>query len=211
MVRKLGDGTTITQERNAFVARDSEGRLRDEEQSLGPASLDSVADHMTLITITDPVARKTIRLNIKKKTANIWNGAGSVLIGPGQPHEPVASMAGGLLLPIEVIMPSHWTVEELGTKTIEGITVQGTRKTNVVPINTIGNDRQMTMVREMWKSPELGVVLLSKTEDPRDGVTTTEYSNIRVGEPDPALFQVPSDYTIEDRTLPQKTVLNEPK
>jgi hypothetical protein len=55
--------------------------------------------------------------------------------------------------------------------------------------------------QELWTSEELGVVTWSRVEVP--GMTTTrELQNISTDDPDPGLFQVPSDFTIVDDTIP---------
>ncbi|MFL6545931.1 MAG: hypothetical protein ACJ8LM_12220, partial [Candidatus Udaeobacter sp.] len=51
---------------------------------------------------------------------------------------------------------------------------------------------------EIWYSPALQIVVSSKRNDPRTGESTYTLSNIQRGEPNPSLFQVPSDYTIQD-------------
>jgi hypothetical protein len=53
-------------------------------------------------------------------------------------------------------------------------------------------------VNETWYSPELQMVILSKRSDPRFGETTYRVTNIVRSEPDAALFQVPSEYTVID-------------
>jgi hypothetical protein len=66
------------------------------------------------------------------------------------------------------------------------------------PEGAIGNDRPITTVTETWMSSDLKTVVLSKSSDPRFGDSTTKLTNIVMAEPDPALFQVPSDYSIMD-------------
>ena len=61
----------------------------------------------------------------------------------------------------------------------------------------MGNDREVISTNESWQSKELGMAVLSKNSDPRSGERTTKLTNLNRGEPDPALFQVPADYTIE--------------
>ncbi len=51
---------------------------------------------------------------------------------------------------------------------------------------------------ERWYSPELQVVVQTKTSDPRMGETTYRLANLVRSEPDLSLFQVPSDYTIKE-------------
>ena len=42
--------------------------------------------------------------------------------------------------------------------------------------------------------------MLSKCTDPRSGSSTLRIQNLERSEPDPALFQVPADYTIVEET-----------
>jgi hypothetical protein len=85
----------------------------------------------------------------------------------------------------------------LGGETIDGVYAEGTRITHVTPAGTIGNDRDISMVTETWRSPDLQLDVLSKTTDPRSGERTTEIKNLNRAEPDPALFQVPPDYKVQ--------------
>lgn len=88
------------------------------------------------------------------------------------------------------------TTEDLGTKTIESVTAQGKRLTEIIPANTIGNDRDIRIVNETWYAPSLHMVVQERRSDPRFGETTFSLTDIVLGEPAPDLFQVPSDYTI---------------
>src|SRR5262245_7316473 len=88
--------------------------------------------------------------------------------------------------------------ESLGTQTIEGVAAEGTRVTFTIPAGKIGNERPIVTVNERWYSPELQTVVLSKNSDPRMGETTYRLTNIVRSEPDPSLFQVPSDYTVNE-------------
>jgi hypothetical protein len=88
--------------------------------------------------------------------------------------------------------------EQLGTQTIEGVAAEGTRVTFTIPAGKIGNDRPIVTVNERWYSQELQTVVMSKNSDPRMGETTYRLTNIDRSEPDPSLFQVPPDYTIQE-------------
>ncbi len=91
--------------------------------------------------------------------------------------------------------------ESLGTKTMEGVQVTGTRTTSTIPAGTIGNDRDLNILRETWYSSELKLVIQSTQSDPRFGETTYTLKNIQQGSPDVTLFQVPANYTI-DKIVP---------
>ena len=61
-----------------------------------------------------------------------------------------------------------------------------------------GNDKPMQVVTEKWFSPELQTVILSKHTDPFIGEMTFRLVNIKIGEPAPALFKIPGDYTLTE-------------
>jgi len=93
--------------------------------------------------------------------------------------------------------------ESLGTQAIEGVMAEGTRITLTIPAGKIGNERPIVSVNERWFSPELQTVVLTKNSDPRMGETTYRLTNINRSEPDPSLFQVPADYTIDEGVGPR--------
>ena len=88
--------------------------------------------------------------------------------------------------------------ESLGKQMIEGIEAEGKRTVTTIPVGAIGNERAIEIVSESWYSPELQTVIMNKRTDPTSGETTYRLTNIRRGEPDASLFQVPSDYTIKE-------------
>src|SRR5262249_29941945 len=90
------------------------------------------------------------------------------------------------------------STESLGKQMIEGVEAEGQRVTVTIQAGKIGNERPIVTVNERWYSPELQTVVLSKNSDPRIGETTYKLINIDRSEPNPALFQVPSDYTVEE-------------
>ena len=94
--------------------------------------------------------------------------------------------------------PPETRVEPLGARDIDGIRADGTRTTITLPAGAIGNVRPIDVVSERWYSPELHVVVLSTRTDPRFGETTYRVTNVVRAEPPPELFQVPSDYQIQD-------------
>jgi hypothetical protein len=94
--------------------------------------------------------------------------------------------------------------ESLGTKTIEGVTAEGTRLTLTIPAGEIGNTLPIEVVDETWYSAELQLVVMSKRRDPRSGETTYRLTNISRSEPDRSLFEVPADYTVQEGNMPLK-------
>ena len=88
--------------------------------------------------------------------------------------------------------------EQLGKQTIEGVEAEGTRTTVTIPAGEIGNERAIEIVSERWFSPELQLVVMTRNSDPRTGETTYKLTNINRTEPAKSLFEVPSDYTIQE-------------
>jgi hypothetical protein len=99
---------------------------------------------------------------------------------------------------------SKMSTEDLGSQTMEGIIVNGLRTTRTIPAGEIGNERPITVVTEVWTSPDLKTVVYSKRSDPRMGEQTYQLTNIVRAEPDASLFTVPGDFKIVEG--PQRIV-----
>jgi hypothetical protein len=112
------------------------------------------------------------------------------------------TLAGGLVekggATIEKVIKDQRREETLDPRVIEGVQANGHRVTTTVPAGAIGNDQPITIVSEEWVSPDLNVLVLTQHSDPRSGESTYRLVNILRVEPDPSLFQVPSDYTIRE-------------
>jgi hypothetical protein len=89
------------------------------------------------------------------------------------------------------------TAEQLGSRTILGVSTIGTRTKTVIPAGTIGNNSDITIVRETWFSPELRIVMESTQTDPRFGQTTYSITSLDQADPDENLFQVPPGYNVQ--------------
>jgi hypothetical protein len=232
MKQTLADGSHIVQTTTATVARDSDGRtMRVQKLStMGPWKDSSPGNSPALTTIFDPVAQEHIDYTSDSKIAHVFlmpsvppgamvraeggfdvavsNSAGVMekglmVSGPG----PVGAVTQRFALQAgptsphlsEAVKPK---TESLGTKSMEGVQVTGTRSTSTIPAGTIGNDRDLNIIRETWYSPELKLVIQSTQSDPRFGETTYTLKNIQQGSPDVTLFQVPANYTI-DKIIPR--------
>jgi hypothetical protein len=205
----LADGSHITQTTTALIARDSDGRTV-RTQKLG--------NNTTFTTILDPIAKTHVHYTSDTKIAHVMplptpttlpSGA-AVAIGTevsGVAMGPVVAAAGffeqGHAISSQVSNGSNTGTESLGTKTIEGIEVVGTRSTSTISAGTIGNDKDLTTTREAWYSPALKLVIQSTQNDPRFGQTTYTLKDIQQVSPDEAVFQVPSDYKVEEIPMPK--------
>ncbi|HEY6401223.1 MAG TPA: energy transducer TonB [Blastocatellia bacterium] len=88
--------------------------------------------------------------------------------------------------------------ESLGSQMIEGVMAEGTRITVTIPAGSMGNERPINATYERWRSKALQMDLLIKSVDPRSGEATQQITNLTLGDPDPALFEIPPDYTIQE-------------
>jgi hypothetical protein len=92
-----------------------------------------------------------------------------------------------------------WKTEAPGKETIEGVEVEHTRSTFTIPAGEIGNVQPIEIVDESWYSPELQIMIMTRHRDPREGETTYRLTNISRSEPDRSFFEVPADYTIQNK------------
>jgi hypothetical protein len=198
----LLDGNRIHRETQGKTFRDSEGRVRNETESEFPGRMGKQVQ----ITINDPVAQNFIWLNPETKTATIHHIA-STGIGTGTPVGD-QSRERALLESLQKLQPStaelpqnppRLHVEKLGTREIEGVTATGTRRSRTIPAGEIGNEKPIKSVLETWYSEELKTVVLTTNDDPQSGQTVMRLVNIRIGEPEPSLFDVPADYTVKEQ------------
>jgi hypothetical protein len=93
------------------------------------------------------------------------------------------------------------TVESLGTRQMEGITVVGRRSKTVIPTGQIGNDRPIEITDERWESQDLKLLVRSHHHDPRTGDIDYQLTNIVRVEPPGDLFAIPGDYKTDDSTF----------
>jgi hypothetical protein len=108
----------------------------------------------------------------------------------------------GMMLQKHMDEQASATTEDLGSQTMEGILVNGVRTTHTIPAGQIGNERPISIVTEIWTSPDLKTVIFSKRSDPRMGEQTFRLTNIVRAEPDPSLFTVPPDFKIVEGPQP---------
>lgn len=200
----LNDGNRIVRKITAKVYRDSEGRTRREQAVQTPFGPESPDDVPRFVTISDPGARAHYTLDSRTKTAQ-------KMLFPSPERIPASGKIGVLSPNLSTVPPqvsnrvarpmerSPATSESLGTETIEGFEAQGTRSTMTIPAGQVGNERPIEIVTEQWYSPALHMMVRSKRNDPRMGESVTRLTNISLEEPDPSLFEIPPDYTVEER------------
>jgi hypothetical protein len=212
-IQTLADGNRIVQTNTGTVARDSQGRTRQDAALPAIGNL-SAASAPHLVFIQDPVAGTSYTLNLTDKTA--WKNPAP----PAGAVEPGAAVGGSTFFvhtesgmpplpppgPPMIAMTKRLATEEaseantepLGSQTMEGVVANGVRTTRTIPAGQIGNDRPINIVTEVWTSTDLKTIVSSKRNDPRMGEQTFRLTNIVRAEPDPSLFTVPADFKIID-------------
>jgi hypothetical protein len=229
-IQTLADGNRIVQTFTGSTARDSQGRTR-QDAPLPPLGNLSAANAPHLVFIRDPVSQTSYTLDLTNKTAQKMTAPPPGIDGP-EPSVSAESGAGAPVpapmpdkffiqmraegssegqlplspMPMGAVMAgdgeSQVSTENLGSQTIEGVLVNGTRATRTIPAGQIGNEQPITIVTEVWFSPDLKTVVYSQRTDPRTGEQTFRLTNIVRAEPDPSLFTVPADFNVVDGAKP---------
>jgi hypothetical protein len=196
VIQTLADGNRIEQRTSAIVARDGRGRTRREQNGIALGALAARGDS-PIVTITDPTTRTNLDLHQDTKIAH---RSQSIRTVPPVPSSAVGGVigAGEAGIATRESSPDVRT-RKLGTKEIEGVRVEGTETTVTIRAGAMGNRLPIRLVSERWYSPELKVVVMTRRIDPRFGETRFHLTNIVRGEPPAHLFEVPSDFRIEDR------------
>jgi hypothetical protein len=218
-VQTLADGNRIAQSSTGTVARDSQGRRRQDTTLPAIGNL-SAANAPHLVFIQDPVAQTSYTLSLTEKTAHkmppmpppppggpgpegsntFFVQMGGVVTAAGPLPPPLPPIGGGKVLFTAEL--GQASTEDLGSQTMEGVFVTGVRTTRTIPAGQIGNERPISIVTEVWTSPDLKMIVYSKRSDPRMGEQTFQLTNITRAEPDPSLFTVPADFKLVEGPKP---------
>ena len=221
-IQVLADGNRIVRRSTSTVYRDSEGRTRREQTlgAVGPFSVAGEQRQMVFINdaasganyILDPEKKTAKKLLMRVSTASGKKGADTTLSFPrvqGRGPEvfevpfppPAVGGGGGVIVApsrADRVQRKEAKTESLGKQSIEGVEAEGTRSTITIAAGEIGNELPINIVSETWYSPELQMVVMTRHSDPRFGETTYKLTNINRSEPARSLFEVPSDYTIDE-------------
>lgn len=103
------------------------------------------------------------------------------------------------LIQLPMLPREGGTTTALPAREIEGLKVTGERTTWTLEAGRIGNEKPIVSSREVWRSPELMLTVMSRDADPRSGEQTYRLEKIKRGEPDPALMKPPTDFTENPR------------
>ena len=234
-LQTLMDGTRIQTSQSDRIYRDSMGRTRTERQK---SQFVTIQDPVAGVMITLNAAGKTAFSNnmppmptagppqavpANRVAKPVWfsatgptavagtNGTGltAVLTMAPPAVTSLPQVSGGIgSLPPQRVRDDNNKFENLGTQSVNNVLAEGTRMTMTIPVGQVGNDRPIETVNETWFSAELGMVVKTRHFDPRTGENTFEMMDISRAEPDPGLFRVPADYTVNQQGAP--TILPAP-
>jgi len=191
--RWIGDRTKFQVDETSFtIARDANGRTYD-DQKWSAGDWQVTSGH-----IYDPATRLNTTLIDKQHIARLWKSMGEqpeYETNPKSAKTPLTAEP-----PFWIYGEPVWRKQDLGTQVMEGVMVHGVRLIRNIPASASGTGQPVETADEFWYSAELHMNLLIKHTDPRVGEQTFAITQIKCGDPDPQLFQVPEDFTIVDRT-----------
>jgi hypothetical protein len=133
------------------------------------------------VMLRDPKKMTTTIMSVVKKTVQV--------ISVRRPVAPPPETGRG------------WTVERLEPRTIAGFPAEGMRFTRTIT-NPDQGTGPITVVEEDWISDDLGIMLEQTVDNPPYGKTTRTVTQLEKVEPDPALFVVPGDYSVQQAGPP---------
>jgi len=186
--RHLENGTTVTTKNHRAIARDSAGRIFEERRYLAPDG-DQHQTSIRQLEFSDPSSHELYICDPAGHVCELRDYLRSRSMVPAAAGES-DTRANGVKR------------EDLGHDVIGGLDTIGTRETTTIAPSTIGNDRPLAIVKEFWYSPQLGVNLVVNRVDPRSGTENFRVTDINLGEPDPKLFERPSDFSVVDARKP---------
>lgn len=162
------------------VWRDSQGRSRVERPLPIPGGLNATRP---VIEITDPVAGFFYALDTENRLAHREK-----LPPSAKPRPQVEAGFGDSFI-------------SLGKQVIEGEFAEGTKFRFEIG-KTANGQQPVYSATEKWFISDLKIPVMSRIIDPVHGTYTQKLLNIIRREPEPKLFDVPSDYKIVDETGP---------
>jgi hypothetical protein len=188
--RNREDGSTFTTYLFSTVARDCQGRIYREHRHLVPGSTyqQFVQEYFVLL---DPIAhtRTACTPNTRRCVVSVYRASTKFVPWPDRPHDDGTG---------------YLSRESLGNDVIDDLNVVGTRETLSIAPGTVGNTQPLVAIREFWYSPDLQVNLSVTRVDPRTGTQVLQLVDLSRREPDPAIFQVPDGFIIQDARIPAR-------
>jgi len=190
IVQHLANGTLLKSEVQGHAYRSAAGVERFDGVT---ASTPDHPDPATMVYILDRTKHTAVFLNSKLKTATVEHLAADASVSIKFLPLPASGSQSQLIKPADLV------TTDLGKRTRGMMTLTGKRVTGTIAAGAIGNDQPLSVITEVWVSPELKLIVEEVERNPFSGERTLELSNIHEEEPDPALFEIPEGYTVKER------------
>jgi len=176
------DGTSIQLKSLHAIARNGAGVIYNEGRPLVPANFPGDPP-VSVSHIYDPQTRLNTFIYPQEKTYRQRRMA----------RPPSTEPPDLLATPEASTLPESQFSQQkdLGTRTMEGLSVHGVRITQKLP-DEGGKDVEVT--DEYWYSADLRLNMLIKHDDPRSGSGTITVTQVSRTEPDEGVFQIPAGY-----------------
>jgi hypothetical protein len=111
------------------------------------------------------------------------------MVAPTPPLPPLP------LLQFSMLPREGGTTMVLAPKEIDGLKVTGERTSWTIEAGRIGNEKPIVSTREVWRSPDLMLTVMSRDADPRMGEQNYRLEKIKRGEPDAAMMKPPAEFS----------------
>jgi hypothetical protein len=182
------DGSIANLRTTRDIGRDSRGRIYNESRGLLPAS-NTGTPQIVSVLLYDPQTRVSAILYPQQRVFSI-----SAVDRPPATAPPALLYAS----PTANSLPQNeFTKEEdLGIHEIEGLPAHGVREIQTIPADSSGTGNELLIWDEYWYSDDLRINLVLKHSDPRTGTIMMTVTQVKRTDPDPALFEIPKDYTL---------------
>lgn len=181
LTKVLPDGSQQIVKNHRTVARDSSGRVFQERRYFSPTG-DTQPTRISQLEYQDPNRHELYVCLPVKRTCEVYKSY--------RPTTVVLQPAGKLPNGAGIL-----TREDLGHKTIEDLDVVGSRETTTIDAGVVGNEKPLSIVKDFWYSPHLGINVTTTRFDPRvSSLQSFVVENINLSEPDPKIFEPPADY-----------------
>jgi hypothetical protein len=179
--RTLSDGNKIDESSCVKLYRDSSGRTRREETR----NSSTCSATPETISISDPVAGVEYVINAQNSTYRQFTiktpPAGSTPRSATRPANPNRVETACAAQPIS------------GTS----LAAECTQTATTIPAGKFGNAQAITTTSTRLYSPDLQIVIQSSRNDPRNGITSYQLTNISTAEPAESLFELPAGLTLQ--------------
>ncbi|HWE86882.1 MAG TPA: hypothetical protein VG267_18195 [Terracidiphilus sp.] len=187
--RAMANGGSFTLVNERRIVRDSRGRIYQERFTLVPKGGD-LQPQMTVFQITDPDQHTWYNCAPYNKVCDLR----SYRLSTTMHFQPQLETSGAL-----PDGKGYRQDDDLGEGSQHGLGTHGYREVYSFNPGAMGNDKEMTITREFWFSPQLGINLSSLVDNPQTGKQIFTVKELSTSEPDPSMFEVPADYRVIDR------------